>query len=38
MEKFLPPLFGVPMSIKDTFNMKGFATTLGAIARINEIQ
>lgn len=29
----MPELFGVPVSIKDTFDIKGMASTIGATAR-----
>ena len=32
-EEVLPHLFGIPISIKDTVNMKGFASTIGCVAR-----
>jgi Asp-tRNA(Asn)/Glu-tRNA(Gln) amidotransferase A subunit family amidase len=32
-EKYLPPLFGVPTSIKDLFDQKGKRTTIGVTVR-----
>lgn len=32
-DKFLPPLFGIPISIKDVFGVEGTATTVGLLSR-----
>lgn len=32
-EKYFPPLFGIPISIKDTFDVEGLPTTFGLINR-----
>lgn len=32
-DEYLSPLFGIPISIKDTVNMRGFSTTVGCVAR-----
>ena len=34
--KFLPPLFGIPISIKDSFDVEGLATTFGLMSRANS--
>ena len=35
MQKFLPPLFGVPVSVKDNIEMEGTVSSFGLIARSN---
>ena len=37
-ERFLPPLFGVPTSIKDYFDQKGKRSTLGCTVRAHDIK
>ena len=32
-EKYLPPLYGIPMSFKDTFDMKGYTSSIGLFSR-----
>lgn len=34
-KQFLPPLFGIPMSVKDSFDMEGFISTVGLSNRCN---
>ena len=36
--RHLPPLFGVPTSVKDLFDMKGKRTTIGVTVRAHEIK
>lgn len=31
----LPPLYGLPVTVKDSFNIPGFQTTLGVVSRIS---
>jgi Asp-tRNA(Asn)/Glu-tRNA(Gln) amidotransferase A subunit family amidase len=38
MNSYLPPLFGIPISIKDTFDMEGLPSTVGLAARINDLK
>lgn len=33
MEKYFPPLFGVPTSVKDVFDIKGMTSTIGLTQR-----
>ena len=33
MQKYFPPLYGIPISVKDTIDMTGFATTVGTTHR-----
>ena len=35
-EKFLPALYGIPISIKDVFHVEGLATTLGLLGRAKK--
>lgn len=35
-DKFLPPLFGIPVSIKDMIDMKGLMTTWGALSKLTR--
>jgi Asp-tRNA(Asn)/Glu-tRNA(Gln) amidotransferase A subunit family amidase len=37
MDKFLPPLFGVPISLKDNIELAGTTSTVGLTARANRI-
>lgn len=37
MEKYFPPLFGIPTSIKDNIDMAGTRSTLGATIRAEKI-
>lgn len=37
-ETHLPPLFGVPTSVKDIFDQKGKRTTLGVTAHAHDIK
>ncbi|CAM6002804.1 unnamed protein product, partial [Sphagnum balticum] len=37
-QKHLPPLFGVPVSIKDMFDMAGKRTTIGLAARADNLK
>ena len=32
-EKHLPPLYGIPLSVKDTYDMKGYTSSLGLFNR-----
>ena len=34
-EKFLPPMYGIPISVKDVYDMKGFKTTVGCFSKTN---
>ncbi len=37
-DKFFPPLYGVPISIKDLFDMKGLHSTIGITHKILTVQ
>lgn len=38
IDEFLHPLFGVPISIKDTFDIKGLSSTIGITNRAFELK
>jgi len=38
INEFLHPLFGVPISIKDTFDMKGLSSTIGITHRAFDMK
>lgn len=37
-ESTTSPMYGIPISIKDTIDMKGFPSTIGCVARHDDIQ
>jgi Asp-tRNA(Asn)/Glu-tRNA(Gln) amidotransferase A subunit family amidase len=38
MDKYFPPLFGVPISIKDNIELEGTTSTVGLTIRANDIK
>lgn len=37
MDKYFPPLYGVPISLKDNIELEGTASTVGVTVRANSI-
>lgn len=37
MDKFFPPLYGIPTSVKENIDIEGTRSTLGATVRAKDI-
>lgn len=37
-EKYFPPLFGIPISIKDSFDIEGYSSTVGLANRLEPMK